>query len=51
MAQTTRLASFGPIFIVATHPSFPHAFETSTEPKYSRNNELAHTKDKEKRPT
>jgi len=34
MAQTTRLASFGPVFVVAEHPATNVVIETRLGPSY-----------------
>ena len=33
MAQTTRFASFGPVFLIATQPNPARCFRTRIEPK------------------
>ena len=36
MAQTIRFASFGPVFVIATHSNPIRRLEQSTEPEISK---------------
>ena len=36
MSQTTRLASFGPVLVVAAHPNPSRAFKMLIVPKYTK---------------
>ena len=46
MAQTTRFASFGPVFLIAAQPKPAHRFITRIEPKKNKKKQVKHEQKK-----